>query len=134
MRYAHAPIAILFFLTGSIAAATPHRTAKTDRAPVLDPVRRLAPIVSWAGERSPTMRSLLDAVEALNGSHLSVSQRVQSDSSMRAHSELTIRKGPGFQVDGRVYLPPAQSRIEAAALLAHEIAHVLAVAGALPRR
>jgi hypothetical protein len=134
MRRPHAPLAVLFvFLTGSVAAVTPQTPSGADRTPVLDPVRGLAPVFSWAYDRSVTLRGLLDAVERLEGSHLSVSQRPQP-SSIRAHTDLTVLRGPEFRVDGRVMLPPALSRAEAGALLAHEIAHVLAIAGVIPHR
>lgn len=124
MRRPHASLAVLFvFLTGSVAA----------RTPVLEPVKGLAPVLSWARDRSVTLRGLLDAVEGLEGSHLSVSQRPQP-SSMRAHTDLTVHREPEFRVDGSVMLPPALSRAEAGALLAHELAHVLVIAGLIPHR
>jgi hypothetical protein len=76
---------------------------------------------------------MLDAVSTLEGSHLTVVQRLQPNSFMRAHSTFRIRRDGGFRVDGSVFLPPAQSRSEIAALLAHELAHVLAVAGIVER-
>jgi hypothetical protein len=131
MRCPSAPLVVLFvFLTGSVAAGAPNTPSE---APVLEPVRSLAPVLSWAYDRSVTLRGLLDAVERLEGSHLSVSQRPQP-SSIRAHTDLTVLRGPEFRVDGRVMLPPALSRAEAGALLAHEIAHVLAIAGLIPHR
>ncbi len=134
MRRPHAPLAVLFvFLTGSVAAGTPPAPSDANRTQVLEPVRGLAPVLSWAYDRSVTLRGLLDAVEMLEGSHLSVSQRPQP-SSIRAHTDLTVRRGPEIRVDGSVMLPPALSRAEAGALLAHEIAHVLAIAGLIPHR
>jgi hypothetical protein len=134
MRRPHARLAVVFvFLTGSVAAGTPPAPSDANRTPVLEPVRGLAPVLSWAYDRSVTLRELLDAVGKLEGSHLSVSQRPQP-SSIRAHTDLTVRRGPEIRVDGSVMLPPALSRAEAGALLAHEITHVLAIAGLIPHR
>src|SRR5262245_199410 len=105
MRRPHAPVAVLFvFLTGSVAVGTPRTPSEANRTPVLDPVKGLAPVFSWAHDRSVTLRGLLDAVERLEGSHLSVSQRPQP-SSMRAHTDLTVCRAPEFRVDGSVMLP-----------------------------
>src|SRR5882672_4433993 len=102
-------------------------------APVLEPGKTLVPVVEWAGANSPTLSLMLDAVSTLDGSHLFVLQRLQPSSLMRAHSNLVIRRDGRFRVDGSVFLPPARPRSEIAALLAHEIAHVLAFAGLLNR-
>ena len=117
----------------TITFSPPVRSAENATKPVLQPTNTLIPVVAWAASNSPTLRRMLDAVSTLEGSHLTVVQRLQPNSFMRAHSTLVIRRDGGFRVDGSVFLPPAQSRSEIATLLAHELAHALALAGIVDR-
>ena len=128
------PLAASLVLAVALPFSPPARPSESASTPVLDPVRTLAPVVAWAAAGSPTLSRMLEAVATLEGSHLSVSQRLQPNSSMRAHSTLVVRRDDGFRVDGSLLLPPARSRAEIAALLAHEIAHVLALAGVIERQ
>jgi hypothetical protein len=117
----------------TITFSPPAWSAENPAMPVLQPTKILIPVVDWAAASSPTLRRMLDAVSTLEGSHLTILQRLQPNSSMRAHSTFLIRRDGGFRVDGSVFLPPAQSRSEIAALLAHELAHALALAGIVDR-
>ena len=130
MRYPFVPVLVMAV---TIVFTPPARSADNAAMPVLQPTNRLIPVITWAAASSPTLRRMLDAVSTLEGSHLTVVQRLQPNSFMRAHSTLAIRRDGGFRVDGSVFLPPARSRAEIAALLAHELAHVLAAAGFVDR-
>ena len=94
--------------------------------------KRLAPVVDRGVLRSPTLARVLEEVRALDGISLSVTQRPQPTSRVRAHSNLRVeRASRPVRVDGEVLLPVGRGESATLALLAHELAHVLQQAGAL---
>ena len=94
--------------------------------------KRLAPVVERGAVRSPTLARVLEDVRALDGVTLSVTQRPQPSSEMRAHSTLRVERGARpVRVDGEVLLPVGRSEPVLLSLLAHELAHVLQQAGTL---
>lgn len=94
--------------------------------------KRLVPLVERGASRSPTLARVLDDVRALEGVRLSVTQRPQPGTRMRAHSNLRVeRASRPIRVDGEVLLPVGRGESATLALLAHELAHVLQQAGVL---
>src|SRR5258706_2360388 len=131
MRYPFAPSLVMAV---TITFSPPVRSADNAARPVLQATNTLIPVVASAAANSPTLRRMLDAVSTLEGSHLTVVQRLQPNSFMRAHSTLSFSHEGSFRVEGDVVLTPAVSHAEIAALLAHELAHLLAMAGAVARQ
>ena len=94
--------------------------------------RRLVPVVEQGAVRSPTLARVLEDVRALDGVQVSVTQRPQPSSRMRAHATLRVdRSARPVRVDGEVLLPVGRSEPVLLSLLAHELAHVLQQAGIL---
>lgn len=116
----HAPVLLaLFFGLLSVPPASAGEIARW---------RRLDPWIDEARAASPTFRRVWDEAEKRDGVRLRLVQRPQPNSSMRAHSELRVG---GESVSGEVVLPFGGSRDRSLALLGHELAHVLQLAGAL---
>jgi hypothetical protein len=94
--------------------------------------KRLVPVVDRGASRSPTLARVIREVRALDGVSLTVTQRPQPGSRIRAHSNLRVdRAARPARVDGEVLLPAGGGETATLALLAHELTHVLQQAGVL---
>ena len=119
--------AIVLLAICTLAAPAAARSSSLVLPPALEA------IVERRAAQSPALRDALDRVDALTGSRLTVVQREMPTQSVRARSVLSVARDGGFRVSGEVILPPGVSEIEIAALLAHELGHVLTMAGQLAR-